>query len=53
VALSEKTKAMGANQKTGISIQTGEKFFTVKATKYQNRLPRDVMESPLLEIVKV
>jgi len=44
----------GRNWKTGSKFHTNTKnFFTVRVTEHWNRLPRDVEESPPMEIFKI
>ena len=46
-------EAMGTNGNTGGScLNIRKHFLTVRVTEYWNRLPRELVESPSLEIFK-
>ena len=53
VVPSARTRDNGNTQKhRRFCLNIRKHFFTVRVTKYRNRLPREVVESPSLEIFK-
>lgn len=53
VPCSTEQGATGRNWNTGSSIQTKKNNFMVRMTEHQNRLPREVVDYPSMEIFKV
>jgi len=45
-------EAMGTNWNTGKSVLNRRKIFTVRVIKHWNRLPREVVKSLSLQILK-
>ena len=43
---------MASNLNIGSSIQTWKNFYTVRVMEQWNRLPREVVESPSMEVFK-
>jgi len=53
VVPSDRTRGNGHNLKKGkLRLNTRKNFFTLRETEHWNRLPREVVESPSLEIFK-
>ena len=52
VVCSNRTRSNGLKLKHGKYHRNMQKNFTVKVTEHWNRLPREVVESPSVEIFK-
>lgn len=52
VLSSVRTRGIGTNWNTGSSIETVENFLTVRVTEQWHMVPREVVESPSLDIFK-